>query len=149
MHQVDPDAGWRSENVEHLVFPFCWRGVPWIVLWPLCHSLSSRPAGLSDSNGPPAALMSVNPASEVEVRGLAWHPLGPLKVAPVPATRNILLSARGCVIPGRDRLKPGGPAGALVEAVDGAERREGGMPSVGTIYQLCSPPGLRRSPSSE
>src|ERR1700733_12969221 len=123
--------------------------------------------------------MSVNPASEVEVRGLAWHrvgpivprhrgnpviflnvthrrlrfvrgqwfatpeqvcfcvsapALGPLKVAPVPATRNILLSARGCVIPGRDRLKPGGPAGALVEAVDGAERREGGMPSVGTIY---------------
>jgi hypothetical protein len=61
MHQVDPDAGWRAENVEQLVFPFNWRGFPWIVLCPLSHILSSRPAGLSDSNGPPAALMSVNP----------------------------------------------------------------------------------------
>jgi hypothetical protein len=60
MHQVDPDAGWRSENVEHLVFPFSWHRFPWIVLCPLSHIVSSRPAGLSDSNVPPAALMSVN-----------------------------------------------------------------------------------------
>jgi hypothetical protein len=33
-----------------------------------------------------------------------------------------------------------GASRTLVEAVDRTERREGGMPSVGKTYQLCSPP---------
>ncbi len=39
LHQVDPDVSWRAKDVEHLVFPFCWGGISWIVLRPFSHSV--------------------------------------------------------------------------------------------------------------
>jgi hypothetical protein len=69
MHQVDPDAGWRSEDVEHLVFPSCWRRFPWIVFCSLSHSLS--PALRIYPTAAACGIDVGQPASEVEVRGLA------------------------------------------------------------------------------
>jgi hypothetical protein len=72
MHQVDPDAGWRTEDVEHLVFPSAGAGS-------LDRALTAESYPVLASRGPirqqwAACSIDVGqPASEVEVRRLARH----------------------------------------------------------------------------